>query len=322
LTIPNVHLQKGATIVAYSGGKAIRGPQCAGLLLGQKDILMSAWQASSPHHGPGRDNKVGREETIGMLAAVEQWVKRDHDAEWKTWLSWLDTIAKRVSTIESVKTAVREPTGLSNKSPSLTISWDPAKLNLTGEEALEDLATNKPRIALSGGGGGGRGAAPEAGTASLTITAWQMQPGNDKIVADRIHGLLSKKRNPRPTGVTPPAANIAGRWDVNVEFFSSKSQHALYLMQDGNRIQGSHKGDFSVRDVFGTIEGNEIKLRSQTTERGDSIPFIFAGTISGDTISGPVYMGEYLNAKFTAKRYNYPAGPSSIRVPVGPPLAN
>src|SRR6476646_859634 len=109
LTIPNVHLQKGATIVAYSGGKAIRGPKCAGLLLGRKDLLMSAWQASSPHHGPGRDNKVGREETIGMLAAVEAWVKRDHEGEWKTWLAWLDTIAKRVSAVDGVKTAVREP---------------------------------------------------------------------------------------------------------------------------------------------------------------------------------------------------------------------
>src|SRR5204863_5122424 len=92
LTIPNVHLEKGATVVAYSGGKAIRGPQCAGLLLGRKAILMSAWQASAPHHGPGRDNKVGREETIGMLAAVEAWKKRDHEGEWKTWLSWLDEI--------------------------------------------------------------------------------------------------------------------------------------------------------------------------------------------------------------------------------------
>src|SRR6476661_1727583 len=124
LTIPNVHLEKGATIVAYSGGKAIRGPQCAGLLLGRKDLLMSAWQASSPHHGPGRDNKVGREETVGMLAAVEAWVKRDHAGEWKTWLSWLDTISKRLSTIESVKCSVREPAGLSNRSPVLMISWD------------------------------------------------------------------------------------------------------------------------------------------------------------------------------------------------------
>src|SRR4051794_3302283 len=181
LTIPNVHLQKGATIVAYSGGKAIRGPQCAGLLLGRKDLLMSAWQASSPHHGPGRDNKVGREETLGMLAAVESWVKRDHDAEWKTWLSYLDKIAKRMSTIESVKTAVREPNGLSNHSPSLTISWDPEKLHITGEEVAEELAANKPRIALSSGGGGGgrggRGAPADNSATSISVTPWQMQPG-------------------------------------------------------------------------------------------------------------------------------------------------
>ena len=86
LTIPNVHLMNGATMVAYSGGKAICGPQCAGLMLGDKSILMSAWQASSPHHGPGRDNKVGREEMVGMMAAVEDWVKRDHAADWKKWL--------------------------------------------------------------------------------------------------------------------------------------------------------------------------------------------------------------------------------------------
>jgi len=121
LTIPNVHLQRGATVVAYSGGKALCGPQCAGLLLGKKDILMSAWQASSPHHGPGRDNKVGREEMIGMLAAVETWKKRDHAAEWKTWLAWLDHISKRVSKIDGVTTSVFETTDLSNHSPVLNV---------------------------------------------------------------------------------------------------------------------------------------------------------------------------------------------------------
>src|SRR5881628_3804883 len=189
LTIPNVHLAKGATIVAYSGGKAICGPQCAGLVLGRKDLLMSAWQASAPHHGPGRDNKVGREETLGMLAAVEAWVKRDHEGEWKTWLSWLDVISKRLSTIDGVKTAVREPTGLSNRSPALIISWDPAKLHITAEELAEELATNKPRIAV-GAGGGGRGNEDEPGTTSISVTAWKMQPGDDKVVAERIYGVL------------------------------------------------------------------------------------------------------------------------------------
>jgi len=326
LTIPNVHLQKGATIVAYSGGKAIRGPQCAGLLLGRKDLLMSAWQASSPHHGPGRDNKVGREETIGMLAAVEAWTKRDHQAEWKTWLSWLDEIAKRVSTVEGVATSVREPQGLSNRSPGLTISWDPAKLHVSGEEVAEELATTKPRIALGVGGGGGRGgggAAADSGSTSVSITAWMMKPEDVKIVGDRLHAVLSQKRSPKSSTAPPPAVNLSGRWELNVEFFSSKSQHTLYLTQDGNRIQGSHKGDFSTRDIFGTIEGDQIKLRSQLSEPGDSVGFIFAGTLAGDTFAGPVFMGEYLSAKFTARRHTYPAGTgAAIRIPNGPPLAN
>ncbi len=323
LTIPNVHLAQGATVVAYSGGKAICGPQCAGLLLGRKDLLLSAWQASSPHHGPGRDNKVGREETLGMVAAVEVWVKRDHKAEWNKWLSYLETISKRVSQIDGVKTAVREPNGLSNRSPSLSISWDPAQLHITGEEVAEEVARNKPRIALGAGGLGRRGAvAPDGNTTtSIDITAWMMQPGDDKIVADRLFGVLSQKRSPKPA-MSAPAGNLSGQWDVQVEFFSSQSQHSLMLEQVGNRLQGSHKGDFSVREVFGTIDGDQVKLRSTMNAPGDSITFTFAGTLAGDAISGPVYMGEYLNAKFTAKRHAFPATRSTIMIPGGPPLAN
>jgi L-seryl-tRNA(Ser) seleniumtransferase len=318
LTIPNVHLQKGATVVAYSGGKAICGPQCAGLLLGRKDLLMSAWQASAPHHGPGRDNKVGREETLGMLAAVEAWVKRDHGADWKTWLAWLDNIARRVSTIAGVKTSVREPTGLSNKSPSLTITWDPAKLHITGDEVAEEVARTKPRIAL---GGDTRGDDAEPGTTSISVTAWMMQPGDDKVVADRIYGVLSATRSPRSTDMTAPATNVSGRWDVEVEFFSSRSRHTLFIEQDGNWIRGSHQGDFTVRDMVGMIEGHEVKLRSVERRPGASVTFIFSGTVSGDTMSGPIHMGEYLNAKFTAKKHAYSTERTRIVVPKGPPLA-
>ena len=96
LTIPCVYLQRGATLVGYSGGKVIRGPQSAGLLLGRKDLVKAAWVHSAPHHGYSRAMKVGREEMIGMLMAVEMWVKRDHDREWKQYLDRLDHIAQRV----------------------------------------------------------------------------------------------------------------------------------------------------------------------------------------------------------------------------------
>jgi D-glucosaminate-6-phosphate ammonia-lyase len=317
LTIPCVHLARGATVVAYSGGKAICGPQCAGLLLGRKDILMSAWQASAPHHGPGRDNKVGREETLGMLAAVEAWVKRDHKAEWQTWLAWLDTIARRVSVIEGVKTSVREPTGLGNRSPSLTISWDPNKLNTTGEDVSEELARTKPRIAV----GGGPRSETDPGSTSISVTAWMMQPGDDKIVAERLHSVLSRKRSPMTSTMAAPGANLTGQWDVEIEFFSSRSQHALFIEQDENWIKGAHRGDFTVRDLIGQIEGHEVRLRSSERRPGDNVTFTFAGTISGNTMSGTIYMGEYLNAKFTAKRHAYPDSRTAIRIPTGPPLA-
>src|SRR5437762_1092683 len=314
LTIPNVHLQRGATVVVYSGGKAICGPQCAGLVLGKKDILMSAWQASSPHHGPGRDKKVGREEMMGMLAAVEAWVKRDHAAEWKTWLSWLDNIAQKVSKIEGVTTSVFEPTELSNKSPVLNIYWDPAKLNITGEEVAEELGRNKPRVAIGG--------ETKEDKTSINITTGQMQPGNDKVVADRIYAVLSQKRSPKITKMVTPTVNLRGSWDATFQFFSSVSHHALFIEHDGKWIKGFHKGDFSVRELTGVIESDTtVKLRSVDRRPGDSITFIFSGTISGDSIAGSIYMGEYRTATFTAKRTSYKIPPKEIIVPGGPPLA-
>jgi uncharacterized pyridoxal phosphate-dependent enzyme len=313
LTIPNVHLQQGATVVAYSGGKAICGPQCAGLLLGKKDLLMSTWQASSPHHGPGRDNKVGREEMMGMLAAVETWTKRDHAAEWKTWLSWLDIISKKVVQIEGVTTSVFEPTELSNKSPVLNIIWDSTKLNITGEEIAEIVGRSKPRIAV--------GSETEGNKTSLQITTGQMQPGNEVVVANRIHEILSQKRKPKSADMKPAASNITGRWELKVEFFSSTSTHLLNIEQDGNWIVGSHKGDFTVRDLAGTIEGDEIILRSVERMPGDYVPFIFSGKLMGNSISGQIYLGEYRTAKFTATKYKYNSKRERITVPGGPPLA-
>jgi D-glucosaminate-6-phosphate ammonia-lyase len=314
LTLPNVHLQNGATVVAYSGGKAICGPQCAGLLLGRKDILMSAWQASSPHHGTGRDNKVGKEEMLGMLAAVEAWIAHDHDEKMRIWHTYLETISKRVSAISNVKTKIEEPTGLSNHSPVLVISWDPGIFNITGTEAAEELASKQPRIAVHSGYD------DKDSTTSIMITSGQMQPGNDKIVADRIYDVLSQKRA-KPKEMAAPSMNISGRWDVNIEYYSSKSQHKFFIEQDGNWIQGSHKSEFSMREMVGTVEGDQVKLSSSDHLLADHIPFIFSGTINGDTMSGQIYMGEYISAQFTAKHNYYKSPHRLIRVPKGRPLA-
>ena len=319
LTVPCVHLENGANVVAYSGGKALCGPQCSGILLGQKDILRSAWQASAPHHGPGRDNKVGREEMIGALAAIEAWVTLDHKAQWAKWLSYLDTVAKKLASVDSVKTTVREPEGLDNHSPVLIVSWDPAKLHITGEEMAEELGRNKPRIALSFGAR--RNAPSEPGLTTISITAGQMQPGEDKIVADRIYGVLMTQRSAKPDAMKAPAANISGRWDVQITFYSSQSNYTWTLEQDGNWIQGVHTGLFSTQNITGTIEGTQVKLRDRDRPPGDNLSFTFTGEVNGDTMSGSIYMVEYGTATFTAARYKYKEERTPIHVPGGPPLA-
>lgn len=315
LTIPNVHLQNGATMVAYSGGKAICGPQCAGLLLGPKNILMSAWQASSPHHGAGRDNKVGREETLGMLAAVETWVKMDHAAREKNWMNWVNTIAKRVSGIESIKTTIREPEGINNRSASLNISWDPEKLHVSSAELIQELISSRPRITV----GGGRSTDP--GMASISINSSQMQPGQDKIVGDKIFELLSKKRSPKvETSMKAPGSQIGGRWDLEIDYFSSKSNHILYLEQDGNWLKGIHQTGFSTRDVSGSIEGNEVKFLSPG--RRPAVSYTFAGIITENTISGKIDMGEFLTASFTGKKNTKDPDRIPIVFPEGRPMGN
>jgi L-seryl-tRNA(Ser) seleniumtransferase len=299
LTVPNVHLESGATLVAYSGGKCIRGPQSAGLLLGRKDLVQAAWVHSAPHHGFSRAMKVGKEEAIGMLMAVEMWVKRDHKAEWRQWLSWLDTIAVQVSKVDGVTTAIAETDELSNRTPTLTIRWDRRRLGMSGADLARHLFDTEPRIATPGG----RDRGDEA---SIAITPYQMAAGEEKIVAGKIYTALSNA--PRQTSpgraASAPVTDISGQWDVRIDFLAGASTHTLHLRQTGNRLEGSHQGDFVSRDLAGTIAGDVVQISSSYSERhGDALSFRFTGTVRGEAMSGTLDMGEYLTARWTAARH-------------------
>ena len=303
---PNAYLQKGASIVAYSGGKSIRGPQNAGLLLGKKEILLSAWQASAPHHGPGRDNKVSKETAMAMLKAVEVWINTDHVAKERGWNTMFETIGKRVSAISGVTYAITEPRGINNRSSSVRVSWDPEVFNITGSEVSNELFTTRPCIAMSGSG-----IDSATGLTSVSMSAKLMLPGEDKIVADRLFEILSRKHEKKPVkAVEPAAVRLSGRWDVDIDFYSSKGRHSFFIEQNGNSITGAHQGEFTTRNMSGTVDGNRIRLSSseryQLPQTEHNVQFNFAGTATNDTMEGEITMGEYLAAKFTAKRYVQP----------------
>ncbi len=299
LTVPNVHLSAGADLVGYSGGKCIRGPQSAGLLLGARTWF--ARRGSTAHRITGlRGMKVGKEEAMGMLMAVEMWTRRDHQAEWNRWRQWLDHIAGRVSAINGVATSVAEPRGLSNRTPMLAVRWDRTRLGISGKAAAQALFDGDPRIATEGEISGRNGS--ETG---IRINPYMMSPGDAEIVADRLHGILSAAPAATPAVETKaPAVDITGQWDVQIKFAAGESRHTLHLQQRGNRLEGSHQGDFISRNLSGIVEGDAVRIVSHYSEsHGDALTYEFSGRVSGDEITGTLDMGEYLKGQWTARKH-------------------
>jgi hypothetical protein len=235
---------------------------------------------------------------MAMLAAVEAWTRRDYEAEIRVWASWIDTIAKRLAPIAGVTTSVTPVAGLSNRMPVLQVRWDRTKLGTTGEAVAKLLFESEPRISVFPA----RGAAADPSETGLTIGPYMMAPGDEKVVAERLFVVLSRPPRVEEKPTAPPAADLTGSWDVRIEYAAGVSTHHLYVRQRGNDLDGTHQGDFVSRDLRGTIDGGSVRIRS-SWEQGDSLNYTFSGTVSGDEMSGDVSLGEYLDARFTARRH-------------------
>jgi len=171
----------GFSFVVISGGKAMRGPQSAGLLMGKKDIVAAARLHMPPRgFNVGRGMKVNKEEVLGMYVALEKYLQQDHDKEWKEWEAATAHIAGVVSAVTGVTTRTTVP-ALGNITPTLEISWSSANIKLAGKELQEKLRQGSPSIEIGGVHDNG-----------ITVTVWMLKPGQEKIVAGRIKEELFK----------------------------------------------------------------------------------------------------------------------------------
>ena len=173
----------GFDYVALSGGKAICGPQSTGVLMGKKNIIAAARLNDSPNGVTiGRGMKVNKEEMLGMYAALDRYVKQDHDKEWKMWKDRVALITGAVKNINGVTTDVSVPP-IANHTPKVTIAWDANKIKMTREELGKRLRMGAPSIEVISWGDPGN---------SIDLTVFMLKPGQDKIVASRIKEELLK----------------------------------------------------------------------------------------------------------------------------------
>jgi L-seryl-tRNA(Ser) seleniumtransferase len=169
----------GYDLVTFSGGKAMRGPQCAGLLVGRKELVANALLNNSPHEDTiGRSQKVGKEEIIGMVKAIELYLKEDHEALSKAWQGRLDGISRELAKVPGVSTSFFTP-DIANHVPHLQIKWD-SRISLTPQQVSKALRNSRPAIVMS----------PGEDMPGLAMNSFMLQPGEDKIVAEQLVRVL------------------------------------------------------------------------------------------------------------------------------------
>src|SRR5262249_49938487 len=170
----------GYDLITFSGGKAIRGPQCAGLLIGRKDLVACALLNNSPHEDTlGRSQKVGKEEIIGMIKALELYLKLDQAALAKEWQGSLESISREITKGPGVSTSFFTP-DVANHVPHMQISWDAARIALTPRQVAQALRDSKPSIVIGGG----------EGRPGLAMSSFMLQPGEHELVARQLAQIL------------------------------------------------------------------------------------------------------------------------------------
>ena len=168
----------GFDLVCVSGGKAMCGPQSAGILMGRKDLIAAARLSAPPRGGNiGRGMKVNKEEIVGMYVALEKYINQDHDAEWKMWESKIDSIKTAVNSVEGVTTEISVPP-IANHTPLLFINWDESKVKTSNKDLMLKLRNGSPSIEVMANGTG------------INITVFMLQEGEEKIVAKRVREEL------------------------------------------------------------------------------------------------------------------------------------
>jgi seryl-tRNA(Sec) selenium transferase len=177
-------VKKGVDLVAFSGGKNLRGPQCSGLLLGRKDLVRKAYANSSPNDYLPRIAKVGKEEIVGLLTAVEFALKKDYKEERRGWYAMLKRVAQHLGDIPSISTEFVTNNDFSH-TPRLSVQWDEAQLGVTLEQVVQRLRDGEPSIVASDLS---KFTPPWNG---LGIFPYNLLPGEELVVAGRVKQILT-----------------------------------------------------------------------------------------------------------------------------------
>jgi D-glucosaminate-6-phosphate ammonia-lyase len=302
-SVPIPWLTRGADLVVFSVGKFMRGPAAAGLLLGRERLVRAAWLNGSPHQAFGRMLKTSKEQMVGALVALEEWLDRDVLADESDWLTRIDRIADWIRPVPGASVELVRHIG---RVPKLRITWDATLHPMTSEDLRIRLLNGSPRILIDDIG---------ATSNSVLIDPFNIRDEEAAIVGEGLERALAPFAR-RPIQVIEPEIDLAGRWAVRIDFANGERRHEFHIVQKRHRLSGEHLRSWGSGELRGAIEGAQASLESTHTYEGNVVRFSFRTEraardimegvvvmgVSAPHTLGPVALGQFGKAKWHGER--------------------
>jgi D-glucosaminate-6-phosphate ammonia-lyase len=279
---PSPWLVRGADLVIYSGGKFLRGPQTSGLLLGRKPLVEAAWRNASPHQALGRPMKVSKEDIIGVLAAVERWFAgRDREGERRRWYEDLAVIGDRFGRLPGATAAVIEPEGV-DLVPRLRLTWDLWHYPIGGLGLRQRLLDREPRIMLDDN---------SVTENAIEIDPFQLQPGEAAAVGDALAAAFHGAGGKAPLEMRPVQHDIAGKWELRLDFLHGARVHLLAIAQNGSELSGRQWAPGVEGPFVGWVDGDAVQLMFNLRFEASNLSYHFDGEIQDGQMRGTALLG-------------------------------
>ncbi|MDQ0471047.1 hypothetical protein [Labrys wisconsinensis] len=311
---PDRWLSRGASLVAYSCGKYLRGPQSTGLLLGSGPLCRAAWLNGAPHQAFGRPMKVGKEEIVGAIAAVERWFRLGDMAgaagahEEALCTRRLTLLADALAGAPGIATTLI-PAGASVSVPRLRVSWTRAASSRTGEDLRRALLASSPRVLIHDFW---------AGEDFVVLDAFNLH-GDDEVllVARMLARALGEGGRRRAVAEAPAAeTDLTGEWQLSIAFLHRDRGDRLRLAQHGDRLGGEQVAAGSTGSVSGHVAGRRVSFTAVHRHVPMSHYYSFEGMAApdgalhgtvrlgaaADEHRGPVFIGQFGEARWRAVR--------------------
>lgn len=279
---PDRWLQAGADLVVYSGGKYLRAPHSTGLLLGDKALCLAAWRNGAPHQAIGRAMKVGKEEMIGAVVALDRWLNSPSASEERLqWQRRIQLICSALADVHGVSVTPIPETAYVT-APRVRLTWDPYIIPHESELLRTRLIEGRPRILIHDFW---------SRPYSVVLDPINLTDAQARLVCERLRQQFSMLADTPPRKPAPPSADVSGDWSVHIDFLHGQSDHQLSLEQRGSNITGRHTARFSSGAVGGSIAADRAHFISKHPHGHLPIYYEFSGRVASDQLSGTVRVG-------------------------------